>query len=111
MKKNGFTLIEIIITIALLGLVGIVLSISMINLIDNQKSNKIEEFKMLMEDAACTYAVLLGDDFPPYIHGNDLVAEGLIEEEVNGFKSDDYGVNVKVIDGERICTFDGEVLK
>lgn len=110
MKKNGFTLIELIVTIALLGLVGIVISFSMVNLLDNQKDERKSEFKSIMEEAACTYVLLSYASWNgAYVEGDKLIQEGLVEEEINGYKVSNYKVNVSNIDGERKCTLEGEV--
>ena len=110
MKKNGFTLAELIVTIALLGLVGIVLSMNMIKIINNQKEEKKEEFVELMEEAACAYVILSDANWNgTYVQGNILVSEGIIDEEVNGYKSANYDIEVNIVDGKRSCKLIGDV--
>ncbi|MBQ6687301.1 MAG: type II secretion system protein [Bacilli bacterium] len=110
MKKNGFTLIELIITIALLGLVGVVISVNTVNLINKQNIKKGEEFKELVEEAACTYVILSDASWNgTSVEGIKLVERGLIDEVVNGYQVSDYTVKVEMNNGERNCTLEGEI--
>ncbi len=110
MNKNGFTLIELMITIALLSLVGVVLSVNMVRLINDQKDDKKVEFKELIEEAACTYVILSDANWNGfYVEGNVLVSEGMIDEEVNGYQAANYRVSVTMENGKRTCTLEGEV--
>lgn len=106
MKNKGFTLIEMIVTIALLGFVGIVLSMNMIKLINDQKEEKKAEVKTLIEEAACTYAIM-EDAYS--VTGATLISEGLIDEIINGYEIKDYQVTITFYNGERKCTLVGEV--
>lgn len=55
MNKKGFTLIELIITIAIMALIGIVISTNMLGLFSKQEDKEYEEFVNKIEDAACVY--------------------------------------------------------
>lgn len=107
MKNKGFTLVEVIITIALLGFVGIIISMNLMKLIDDQKEDKKEEVKVLLEEAACTYAILY-DDINS-VTGETLVNNGYIDEVINGYKIEKYEVNISYDNGERKCQLDGEI--
>lgn len=110
MKKNGFTLIELIVTIGLLGLVGVVISVNTINLINKQKVKKEEEFKEVIEEAACTYVILSDTSWSgTVVEGIKLVERGLIDEVVNGYNVGDYTVKIEINNGERKCTLEGEI--
>lgn len=106
MNKKGFTLIELIVTIALIGFVGIVLSINVIKIVNDQNKKNEEQAKMLVEEAACAYAVLSTSHCESgcIVSGQTLINEGLIDEEINGVTISLYSVNVSYINGERVCT-------
>jgi prepilin-type N-terminal cleavage/methylation domain-containing protein len=55
MKKNGFTLVELIATIALMSLLATVILINMVGIKDNQDTDKATKFEKDVEEAACTY--------------------------------------------------------
>lgn len=105
MNKNGFTLIELIITIALIGFVGVILSINVVKTINDQKEENTKNLESLIEETACGYASLSTSncDTGCTITGETLINEGLIEEEGNGIAVIDYSVTVSYQDGERIC--------
>lgn len=87
MKKSGFTLIEMIVTIALLAFVGIVVSMNVVKVVNNQNDNKRETVVSLIEEAACAYSGLSTADCEDgcNISLEDLLNEGLIDEEINGY--------------------------
>lgn len=55
MKYKGFTLIELIITVALFALIGIVITTSMIGLMGKNQEIAYHNFIKKLEDAACIY--------------------------------------------------------
>ena len=55
MSQKGFTLIELIATIALMVLMGIIIANNLNSLFSNREEEDIADFKSLLEDAACTY--------------------------------------------------------
>ena len=109
MKNDGFTLIEMIVTIALIGFVGIVVSMNMMKVIENQNIKQQEDFYSMMEEAACAYTGLSTTDCSTgcTITGTKLIEEGLIEEEVRGFMPKDYVVKISYNDGEKVCEIVG----
>lgn len=106
MKNKGFTLIEMIVTIALLALVGVVVTTNVLKLINNQKDEKKEEVKLLIEEAACTYAIL--EDVTS-VTGETLISEGFIDEVINGYEVSDYRVIIYYVNGEKICELQGVI--
>ncbi len=54
-KKKGFTLIEIIVTIALLGIIGTVIAINVVGLSKKQDTHEVDRLKSSIEAAAEAY--------------------------------------------------------
>lgn len=55
MKKNGFTLVELIATITLIALIATVILINVVGMKSNQDETMAKRFKTTVEEAACTY--------------------------------------------------------
>lgn len=56
MKNNkGFTMLELIATIGIMALIGIVIANNMTGILSKQNDQEYEEFKKELEDSACTY--------------------------------------------------------
>lgn len=93
MKKNGFTLIEILAVIALIAAISLVILPLIINQI-NQSQTKIDEATMrLIENSTYTYIDMNQNDFPS-IQGNvycitlqKLVDYGSLKEPITNDKS------------------------
>lgn len=62
MKKEGFTLIELIVTIAIMGLIGVVISTNMLGLFSNEEDKEYEAFVQKIEDSACMYVETVFND-------------------------------------------------
>ena len=56
MNKKGFTLIELIITIGVMVLVGLVIVTNMTGLFSKNEDQDYENFRKKIENAACIYA-------------------------------------------------------
>ncbi len=54
-KRNGFTLIELIATVALMVLMGLIIANNLNSLFSNREDEDVNDFKELLENAACTY--------------------------------------------------------
>ena len=55
MKKNGFTMIELIVSIGLIALIGTLVVANMGNVLSGEKDKQYEEFLNKIQNAACTY--------------------------------------------------------
>lgn len=55
MKKNGFTLVEMIATIVLITIMAAVILVSMTGIKNNEDVNAAENLKTKIEEAGCTY--------------------------------------------------------
>jgi len=54
-QANGFTLIELIVTIGLMVLMGIIIANNLNSLFGKREDENLADFKAVLEDAACTY--------------------------------------------------------
>lgn len=55
MKNNGFTLIELIATMALIAVLATVILVNMTGIKSNEETRQSDRFKKDIEEAACTY--------------------------------------------------------
>lgn len=123
MKKKGFTLIEVIVTIGLLVLVGVLIASNMSAVFSNQEEKNMEDFKKNLEEAACVYIDLsdLGikeeknkcksNTNGCLINTNVLINKGLLDEEYKNpqtgksLKDHGYDIQIKYDYGEKKCIF------
>ena len=55
MKKNGYTLVELIVTIGLIATAATVILVNMVGLRSDQDIDNSKKFEQAIESAACTY--------------------------------------------------------
>lgn len=55
MNNNGFTLAELIVTIAIMALIGIVISTNMLGLFSSEEDKEYVAFVSKIEESACMY--------------------------------------------------------
>jgi len=55
MKKNGFTLIEMIAAVVLIALVGTVILVNMTGIKSDEEQKSLTRYEKSIEEAACTY--------------------------------------------------------
>ena len=58
MNKKGFTLIEIITVVGILGVISILITVNLNNTLKETSMKKCQEFKADVEASACSYASL-----------------------------------------------------
>lgn len=122
-NRNGFTLVELLVTVALIGAVSVVVGFSVNRLLYNQKKNDYDDFKKTVEDAGCVFAqddnrtenLCSEENFETLcnIPFEDLINAGALKKTLtNPFNdkkpiSDDIDsyVHVSYVDGKRICEF------
>ncbi len=116
MKDKGFTLIELLAVIAIMGTLGVVITISLTNTLENNRQENCETFVKEVEDAACVYAELHKDECSrencSSISVDTLIKEGLIKSETDACTNDDININEVVsvtwdTDGEKHCEYKG----
>ena len=115
-KKNGFTLTELLVTVAMLAVVGTVIIISAIGI---NNSSKETQYKRMVENiinSAKTYASLYPDDFNKlyssvafeYVPLKNIIAAGLLDEEIiNPYTKEqidlDQNCSASTITGDKVC--------
>lgn len=89
-SKKGFTLVELIVTIILLGIVGAIIVYNITSVSKTSKETDYERFIAQVKSAASTYADLNADAFSDlyvnkafiYLTVEDLIKNGLLDEEL-----------------------------
>ena len=91
MKKNkGFTLVELVVTIALLGMIGTVVAVNMVGLNKNQEEKEYARMSSIIESAAEVYAEKEASS-KTEISVQTLIDAGYLKEkDFNNYK--DYSV-------------------
>ena len=115
MKKNGFTLAELLITLSLLVVIGLIIANNVVALTNHQNDNEYKDFKKSIEKAACVYA---GLDKMKAECGNtnciitigSLISEGLIDDNLYNPQTDsevsiDATVFVQNDNGKKTCYY------
>ena len=119
-KKNGFTLIELLIVIAVIGLLGTIVTINLSKTLENTKTERCNDYIKEVEEAACVYVGLSKNSSIASACRNNgcdinlstLVEEGLLDEKTHtDLKNTEYcqayqdKVNITFNDGEKICNY------
>ena len=114
MKNKGFTLIEIIIVIAILGVVGTVITINLTSTLNSTNQKQCDEFVRKIEDAACSYTSMSKKIVVCNRNKlRTLITEGFVEEKVDTCTGKPIDENQTVTitwnsSGEKNCTYNGE---
>ena len=118
MVNKGFTLIEIIVVIAILGVLSTIVTIGLTSTLDNTNKDDCNNFVKEIEEAACVYVSMSNkkivcnrevcEDIPLSI----LVSEGLIKRDTDGCTKKELDLNSTVSvtwssEGEKTCTYNG----
>lgn len=118
MKNRGFTLIELLIVVAILAILGTIISVSLVGTLKNTNQKQCDEFVKEVEDAACVYAglsinkaVCNRNNCSP-IKLSELINQGLIELDIDACTGNDIDLNQTVsvswtTDGEKKCEYNG----
>ena len=117
-RKKGFTLIELLMVIAIMGVIGVIVTISFSGTLKNTNQRKCDEFVKEVEDAACVYSgltnkeVICNRNNCEPIRLEILVKEGHIKSEKDACTGQDIDLSETVTiswsnEGEKICEYNG----
>ncbi len=118
MNNKGFTLIEIIIVIAILGTLGVLITLNLSNTLNNAKDDECNSFVEEIERTACVYVGLSNKKIECTREKCEpvtlklLIEEGMIDEGINPCTKEDIDLNDTVTvswndEGEKVCKYNG----
>ena len=88
MKKNGFTLIEILVVIVLLAAVSVTVGVNMSGMAERQKEKQIKTYKETLEKA-CVYAETNNILTDSEVTIKTLIDEGLVNKNLKNPETND----------------------
>ena len=89
MGKKGFTLIEILLVIALIAALSVTVGVSMSGIFKNEEDKKLKEYYETIEKAACVYAEIKDYKDNRTITKNELLDAGLISKNLKNPSNDE----------------------
>ena len=137
MKNKGFTIIELLSVLFILGLVGTIVTVSLTNTMKGVKENGCSDFVGRIEEGACVYSTVTkncpktvctpsqvgfftgkgisnvkNSNFCCEVSLETLVQNGYVKEEKDACTETELDLSKKVIvvwkdNGEKICKYDG----
>jgi len=118
-RKKGFTLVEMLLVVAIMGALGIIITISLIHTLKSTNQKKCDDFVKEVEDAACVYSGLSNKEIVctrtncAPIKLDVLVREGKVVSEIDACTNKEIDLEETVTvtwnsDGEKICTYNGD---
>lgn len=119
MNKSGFTLVELIVTIGLMVLLGLVIVSNLSSNLTKEQDKQYELFKSTLENAACTYIELSTNKSLKNtckssgcnVSIGDLYDNQLIQDEDLKNPKTDEGINltkvikITYVDGVKTCVY------
>lgn len=112
MNNKGFTLIEILVVIALIASLGVIVTINLTKTLNDNEENNCNSFIKDVEDAACVYVGTHKEECTSsgcFISLDKIIKEGLINTEIDACTKEEINKNdtveVTFNDGEKICTY------
>lgn len=112
MKNRGFTLIEILVTIALLAAITVTVGVSMSGMLSRQDDKDMENYALEIAKAACVYAETHDITTNSTIKIKDLISAGLLKKTLTnpntGKSITEYGEDEAKVtwqDNEKKCEY------
>ena len=117
-RKKGFTLIEMLMVIAVMGFIGVIVTVSLTHTLQDTNQMKCDDFVLEIEEAACVYTSLSNkevkctrEDCAP-IPLSILVSEGQIKSETDACTGGELNLDATIsvswdATGEKKCVYNG----
>ena len=112
MKNNGFTLVELIITITLIAIISVSIGVSINGMLSRQEEDQAEQYAKDIADAACVYAEVNDITTNSTVTIHELISAGLLSKDLINPISDrpitDYNDNEVTItwsNNEKTCSY------
>lgn len=120
MKNKGFTLIELLIVVAILSIIGVLVTVNLSSTMEDTNQKQCDEFVNEIENAACAYVgmsdkkIICTRTICNPIKIQVLVEEGFIKSEVDACTGDSINLNETVSvswnsNGEKKCKYNGVI--
>lgn len=122
-NKSGFTLIELIVTIGIMILIGLVIVNNMAGFLSKKNDQEYENFKQKLEESACIYVeTVFSSEERNNCKNNgctitvdNLIKRGYIEDslkdpntgELITRNKDKYKINVRWVNNVKTCRMNG----
>lgn len=112
MKKNGFTLIEILVVIVLLAAVSVTVGVSMNGISERNEEKEYNNYIEKIENAACLYAEVNNITSDTTVTIKRLLSESFLRNDLVNPKENkkiteyqDNIVNISYVNNEKKCEF------
>lgn len=112
MKSNGFTLVELIITITLIAIISVSIGVSINGMLNRQEEKEAENYAQKIADAACVYAEINNIMTDSEVTIETLISAGLLSRELTNPLTDlpitNYNDNIVTItwsNNKRTCNY------
>ena len=109
MNKKGFTLVELLATIAILVLMSVIIGVNITSILRSTEKNEDNFNKKQIEKAACVYVdsdeLCPNKDCDNSVTIDVLIKSGLLDEETYG-DIRTKKINVTRTDGLKKCTYE-----
>lgn len=111
MDSKGFTLIEMIVVVALLATLSVTIGISISGMMDRQEEKEYASYVETLESAACVYAETNDITTTTSVTTAELIEAGLIRTTLTNPKTDvavsedDTTIEITWSNNEKKCTY------
>lgn len=104
MNKKGFTLIELMVTVGLLALMGVIIGVNITSILKSTQKNEDDFDKETIEKAACVYysSEELNPSGSTNITIKKLINSGLLDER---YETKEGTIKITTNEGQKKCEY------